>query len=86
MPGLRVNPRVPQTNLLHLFFDADAERVLQARDGVAQDTGCWLVDRVKPAAVPGFSVTEFYVGDRLLAMTDAEVLPLFETLINAARG
>ena len=78
LPGLRPNPRVPHTNLFHLHFDAPAEAVLQARDTLAEREGCWLFGHVRDTEVPGWSATEFYVGDRLLQVDDATVLPLFE--------
>jgi threonine aldolase len=79
-PRLRVNPEVPQANLLHLHFDAPAQDVMQARDALAEEAGCWLFDNVRPVDVPGRSATEIYVGDRLLAIEDARVGALFERL------
>jgi threonine aldolase len=77
-PRLRVNPPVPQANLLHLHFDAPSDAVMQARDALAEETGGWLFDNVRNVDVPGRSVTEIYVGDRLLAIDDARLGTLFE--------
>jgi len=85
-PGLRVNPAVPQTNMLHLHFDATADAVLNARDELAVTTRCWLIDGVQPSTVPGWSVSELYVGDRLLQLDNARVLPLFARLCEGMRG
>lgn len=79
-PALRVNPAVPHSNMLHLYLAAPADAVLQARDALAEDAGCWLLDHVRPAEVPGWSVCEIYVGDRLLALPDSQLTPLFERL------
>ncbi|MDQ2779806.1 MAG: beta-eliminating lyase-related protein [Pseudomonadota bacterium] len=79
-PALRVNPAVPQTNLLHLYFAASVETVLQARDRVAVEAGVWLFDNVRPADVPGWSLTEIYVGGRLLEADDANLMPHFDHL------
>ena len=78
-PTLRV-PAVPHTNLLHLHFGAAVERVLAARDAVAESTGCWLFDRVAATDVPDWSVTELYVGDRLLAIDDERLAACFALL------
>ncbi len=83
---LRVNPKVPQTNMLHVHVDAPAEAVLQARDAVAEAGGCWLFDNVRPTDVPGWSVTEIYVGDRLLKVEDSRVGALFERLAASLDG
>ena len=79
--GLRVNPAVPQTSMLHLYFDAPAESVMQARDAIAEETGCWLLGGVRAAEVPGWSMTEFSTGDTLLETDDATVLPWFGRLV-----
>ena len=80
---LRVNPATPQSNLMHLFFDADADTVHAARDHIAAETGIWLFDRVDAADVPGFSRTELYLGDRALEAELASVLAGFQQLNRA---
>jgi threonine aldolase len=86
LPGLRVNPEVPPTNMLHLYFDAATDAVLNARDAIATEAGCWLVGGVRPAEVPGWSKTELYVGDSLLAADNEKVLPWFARLGEASRA
>ena len=80
LPGLRVNPPVPQTNMMHLHFDAPTYALAHARDQIAEETGCWLFDGAKPTDVPGWSVTELYVGDSLLGAGNDRVVPLFAQL------
>jgi threonine aldolase len=78
--ALRVNPAPPPTNMFHLYFDAAAEAVLAARDEVASQTGCWLFERVRPAEVPGFSVCEITLGDRLTAADVPRAISAFARL------
>ncbi|HSV48550.1 MAG TPA: beta-eliminating lyase-related protein, partial [Ramlibacter sp.] len=80
LPALRVNPAMPHTPMLHLYLDASAEAVMNARDELAAQAGCWLVDGVRPTEVPGWSVTELTVGDRLLQIDNERVMPFFERL------
>ena len=80
LPGLRVNPATPHTNMLHLYFDAEPEALLDRRDAIAKDSGIWLLNRMRPADVPGWSYTELYVGDRLLDINNATLIPLFAQL------
>lgn len=82
-PMLRVNPQVPHTNMLHLYFAAPADEVMQARDTLAETEGCWLFDGVRAAEVPGWSVTEIYVGDRLLQIDDTRLMRWFDRLCDA---
>ncbi|MEP7301867.1 MAG: beta-eliminating lyase-related protein [Caldimonas sp.] len=85
LPGLRVNPSPPQTNLMHLYFDAPAEVVTQARDDLARRSGCWLIGGAWPAEVPGWSLTELYVGDTFLQAGNERVVPLFAELCEGLR-
>ena len=80
LAGLRVNPAVPHTNMMHLYYDAPAEVVGDARDALARTSGCWLVNGTRPAEVPGWSVTELSVGDQLLEVSDERVAGLFAQL------
>jgi threonine aldolase len=79
-PGLRVNPSAPPTNMFHLHFDAPAEAVLTLRDRVAVETGCWLFDRARAAEVPGWSLTELTIGDRMLGADLGRVSAAFARL------
>lgn len=82
-PHLRVNPAQPQANMLHLHFAAPADVVADARDRLAEASGWWLFDGVRSTEVPGHSVTEIYIGDRLLALDDDALLARFEALCQA---
>jgi threonine aldolase len=75
VPGLKINPARPHTNMMHLYFEAPAEAVLDRRDAIAERDGVWLIGGAKPADVPGWSVSELYVGDTLVGLGDAEVVP-----------
>jgi threonine aldolase len=88
LPGLRVQPQVPHVNMMHLHFDAASHALATARDEIAQETGCWLFNGNQPSDVPGWSVTELYVGDTLLGADNDRVVPLFALLcerLEAAR-
>ncbi len=83
--GIRTLPRVPQANMLHVFFDAPPHAVLEARDQIAQSDNCWLLGRAAPADVPGWSRTEIYVGDGLLELDNDRVMAFFTQLMKIAR-
>jgi threonine aldolase len=72
--GLKVNPAKPHTNMMHLYIAATAETVLERRDEIAARDSLWLIDGVRPAEIPGWCVTELYVGDRLLEQDNAQVV------------
>ena len=85
-PALLVNPTLPQTNMFHLYFPAPVEVVNDVRDVIAAQARCWLFGGVRAAEVPGWSVVEIYIGDRLLAADNARVIPLFTQLADALRA
>jgi threonine aldolase len=81
IPGLRVNPNPPHINMMHLYFEAPAETVLERRDAIAERDGVWVIGGAKLAEVPGWSVGELYVGDTLVGLEDDDVVPRFRELL-----
>ena len=84
--GLVIDPQPPQVNLFHLHLPAPAAAVANARDHIAALEGAWLAQRIGQAQVPGWSTIELYVGDNLLALDDATVVPLYARLLARARA
>jgi len=80
-----VNPGVPHTNMFHLYVDAPMDALMAARDALGAETGHWLLDHIRAAEVPGWSLSELYLGDRLLALDDAVLAPLYARLLSDAR-
>ncbi|MBK9115573.1 MAG: threonine aldolase [Betaproteobacteria bacterium] len=85
IPGLRILPSPPQVNMFHVHIDAPAPALATARDRLAAEDGVWLAGGFAEAATPGWSVTEIYVGDNLLALADADVAAWFARLVGLAR-
>ncbi|UBV44133.1 threonine aldolase (plasmid) [Deinococcus taeanensis] len=83
--GLRVRPGVPHTSGFQVLMDGDPEPLWDAARGLAADRGVWLVNDVRPTAVPGISVAEVQVGDAAEDFTDDEVAQLFGALLRGAR-
>jgi threonine aldolase len=81
LPGFRVNPATPHTNMMHLYIDAPAEAVMDRRDAIAARDGVWLIGGPTPAEVPGWCVTELTVGDTLLEQDNAFVVPRLRELL-----
>ncbi len=79
-PGLRVNPARPHTNMMHLSLAAPAEAVMERRDEIAARDGVWLVGAPRPAEIPGWCVTEISVGDTLIDLANAQVVPWLREL------
>lgn len=86
MPGVTLLPSPPQVNMFHLYIAADADALTAARDRIAAENRVWIAPRFSATAIPGQAMAEFNVGDNLLDLPDAFVLPLFERLLAYARS
>ncbi len=84
VPGLVVNPAKLHTNMMHLYIAAPADTVLERRDEIAARDGVWLIGGVRPAEIPGWCVTEIYVGDSLLGQTNDSVVAGLRELVGWA--
>jgi hypothetical protein len=72
-PMLRANPLKPQANLFHLHLPVPRERALEIRNGIAREHRIWLHNAVHDGQLDGTCYTEWYVGDQLLDLPDAQV-------------
>lgn len=72
-PGLTPNPEHPHCNMLHLYMPVSKSRAEAIRDAVAAKHRIWLFNNASDAALPNQSYFEWYVGDNLLAMDDADL-------------
>ncbi len=86
LPGVRVNPARPQTNMLHVHLDVQADALNDARDAFAEAEKCWLFGAARATEVPGWCVFELTVGDQLLKLDNATVLPWFQQVLEKARS
>jgi len=72
-PVIRLNPAVPQANMLHLHLPVSRERALAIRNAIAEEHKIWLFTRASHGALPDTSYVELYVGDNLLDAPDAAI-------------
>lgn len=80
-PAIAINPAQPQANMLHLHLPVSRERAMAIRDEVAREHGIWLFGRASHAALPDHCYIEWYVGDQLLALPDAQVRKALDLLV-----
>lgn len=82
--GLRINPTAPHANMFHVHMDGEVQRLVKARNAIAENDGLWLFNAARETGSPGRAVTEIYVGDNLLALGDEVVAAAFKRLIDLA--
>lgn len=85
IPGARVTPDPPHTNLMHVYLPVDAERLLDESAALARATGVALFTRTRSVDVPGYCAVEISIGDAASAITDAELESLATELVDRAR-
>lgn len=83
LPGVTVNPTVPQANMMHLRFAVPVQKWEYARDHMAASERIWLG---APRKLDDKNVTEveIYVGEGLMSLTDHEVVAAYRHLLQLA--
>jgi threonine aldolase len=86
LPGVRIQPDPPQTNMFHAFFPVDAERLLDASAELARARDVALFTRTRVCDVPGHCIVEVSIGDAARAISDAELAAWLEELWASCLG
>ena len=63
LPGVRIVPPVPLTNLFHVVVDGDPAAAAVVRDAVADELGVMPFRAPQPGPLPGTWKVELYIGD-----------------------
>lgn len=81
LPGVRVVPDPPHTNLFHVHLPREGEPLLDASAAIAAERGLALITRVRPCDIAGYSVVELSIGDAAGALSLDEVEAGFRELL-----
>ncbi|MCL9775993.1 threonine aldolase family protein [Vibrio methylphosphonaticus] len=71
-PSLTPNPSQPQANMLHIHLPLSQQQACKLRDKLATEYSVWI-GNPQQGMLPQQSYIEWYVGDRLLEMSDDEL-------------
>jgi threonine aldolase len=66
-PRIRVNPYPPAVNFFAVHFEGNDKTLLEAHHALAERTGTFLFDGLRPDAVPGFCRTEVHCWENAAA-------------------
>lgn len=80
IPGVRVVPDPPPTNMMHAFLPGDPDALLDESARIARDEQVSLFTRLRASEVPGISVLEIAVGEGAMAIDDQAIERLFRRL------
>jgi len=79
-PGVRVMPEHPPTNMMHVYFPGDGERLIEAAlDAAEQEKVCLFLGLGEKNKV------ELWCGEASLELSKDEITRLFERLIDAPK-
>lgn len=84
VPGIRVTPDPPQTNMMHVYLSGSKERLETAALEISRDIGLWLFHPLRASAAPGQFMFELSVGDAALDSTASEIAEVFRDLMRRA--
>jgi threonine aldolase len=86
LTGVQVTPDPPQTNMMHIWFQGDAVRLVEAAMQLADETHILLFPpfALSPAAIPGWQRWELTIGDGALDISEEEIRYLFTQLMARA--
>lgn len=71
-PSLTANPVKPQANMLHIHLPVSQDKAIALRDKLATEHSLWI-GNPQQAMLAEQSYIEWYVGDRLLEMSDDDL-------------
>ena len=84
LPGIRVVPDPPHTNMMHVFLEGDQERLMAAHRRMARENDVDLFSDLNETILPDVQRFELTLGDASLEFTSDEVRVFFETLLEYA--
>ncbi|QFT12387.1 low specificity L-threonine aldolase [Vibrio sp. THAF190c] len=79
-PQFIVNPKQPQSNMLHLYLPVSVEEGIELRDKIATRDKIWI-GNPSPCELPHQCKIEWYVGDNLLNLPDHEFIDVLDMLV-----
>ncbi|HTV23394.1 MAG TPA: hypothetical protein VMG12_32115, partial [Polyangiaceae bacterium] len=86
LPGVRITPDPPETNLFHVYLPVDGERLLDASAELARREKVALFTRTRACDVPGYTSLELSIGDGAAALGDAELGELLREVLASAQA
>lgn len=84
IPGVRVTPDPPHTNMMHVFVDGEPDDVMARVVDVARRDAVRLFRRPRPCPVPGTTCFEVAIGDGADALSNDELERMIREVSGAA--
>lgn len=85
VPGVRVTPNPPHTNMMHAYLPVDAEQLLDAGAELATQRQVTLFANTRPCDLPGYCAVEITISEAADGIDDDELVVLLRELLDNAR-
>ncbi len=86
IPGVQVTPNPPHTNMMHVFLPGDRDRLIEARDQIANKHRAWLFWDLAPCQLPSYRMFELTIQEDGLKFEKEEVREIFGELMEMSKG
>ncbi len=85
-PEIEINPNPPHTNMMHVYFQGDLDKLGEALLDVAEEIGIWLMHGLRPAPIPNYAMTEMVMGNASLDIDLGELETAFRKWFDYAQA
>ena len=81
IPGVRVTPEEPMTNMMHVYLEGDKELLENRALQIAKQTQIWMFHKLTTSIIPDYHKFELSVGDATLQIESTEIFDIFMRLM-----
>ena len=82
---IEVTPFPPQTNIIHVYIKRNIDKLLDARDKLAEKEKVWLFTFLQTSEIPNWCKTEINISDGALRCDNCKISIWFHHLLEDAR-
>lgn len=79
--GIEIKPNPPHTNMMHIYFRRDNNRLRESVLAIAEETQTLLMNMPRPAPIPAYCKTELVIGEAALDFQTKEIAGLYADLM-----
>lgn len=79
--NIKVEPAIPQTNMMHIFFNGNIEQFEKGSLKVAEEEKVLVFGKLQPTSNPSIGKLELSVGDALLDVSNEEIYKIIKRIV-----
>ena len=79
--GIKVVPNIPQSNMMHIFFEGDLEQFEKATLKIAAEEKIMVFGKLQPTSNSSIGKFELSVGDALLDISNEDIYRIIKKIV-----